>query len=71
MRGQGSAKREKKMLIGGASLSAGEGGGPRTDLVRFQGGPWASSEAGLEGSPVASFYFSLFFLFFFFCFLIS
>jgi hypothetical protein len=71
VRGQGSAQREKKMLTGRAGLSAGEGGGQRTNSVRFPGGPWASSEARLEGSPAASFYFSLFFFVLFFCFLIS
>jgi hypothetical protein len=53
------------MLTGRAGLSTREGGGPRTDSVRFPGGPWASSDARLEGSPAASFYFSLFFCSFF------
>jgi hypothetical protein len=69
VRGQGSAQREKKMLTGGASLSAGEGGGPRTDSVRSPGGPWAGSWPGPDSVPRPLYpFFVLFFSFF--CFLI-
>jgi hypothetical protein len=69
VRGQGSAQREKKMLIGEAGLSAGEGGGPCTDSVRSLGGPWAGSWPGQDSVPRPLYPFFLFFFFLFSVFL--
>jgi hypothetical protein len=65
MQGQGSGPRKMAKLTGGASLSAGIGGGRRNVSARGRTGPWAASLAGPVRSPRPVFLFFLYFHFYF------